>query len=135
MEYSLEQITTASDCDALLTAAEAHKFNLELDRKEQEKTYRLVLSTAGIESALSAAIAELASVESVIASEPDSPFKEEMKRRVPVLQVKINNLTSRSQRYGKIALLQKEYAMTCFDRQLEENDAYVTAVKERKGTL
>ena len=135
MDYSLNQITTASDCDALLTAAEADRFNLDLDRKNEEKKYRLVLSTSGVEAALASANAELASVQSVIASEPDSPFKEDMKKRVPILQVKINNLTTRSERYGKIALLQKEYAMSCFDKQIAENDAYVQAVTDRKKNL
>lgn len=136
MKYSLEQITTIEDCDILLEAAQIARQDLDLRKLQQEKQYRTVTTgTSGIDAALMAVVAELSALETVVATLPEGPTKSEMTTRVMVLGVKKRQLEDRREKYGVIALLQKEHAITNIDHEIVENGAYISAINERKGAL
>lgn len=136
MEYSLEQILTKEDCDMLLEAAAIARQDLDLQKLQQEKQYRSVTTgTTGIDAALMAVVAELSALETVVATLPDGPTKSEMTTRVMVLGVKKRQLEERREKYGIIALLQKEYAITNIDREIIENTDYINAITTRKDKI
>ncbi len=134
MEYSLSQITTREDCDVLLDAAIAEKRNLEIKNLQLDKQYAEVTTgSAGIDATLLATSSELTALESVVATLPEGETKETMQTRIMSLTLKKRQLTTRRENYGIIALLQKEYAMTCIDKEIIENDAYREALERRKS--
>ncbi len=136
MEYSLAQIITREDCDILLEAAAIARQNLDLQKLQQEKQYRSVTTgTTGIDAALMAVVAELSALETVVATLPEGPTKSEMTTRVMVLGVKKRQLEERREKYGIIALLQKEYAITNIDHEIIENTDYINAITRRKEQI
>ena len=136
MDYSLNQITTIEDCNMLLEEAVAERRNLDIKNLTLEKQYEEVTTgSAGIDATLLATTAELTALESVVATLPDSDTKKAMETKIMSLTLKKRQLTTRRENYGIIALLQKEYAMTCVDKEIAENTAYTEALNRRKGEL
>lgn len=136
MSYSLNQIITREDCEALLNAAQLERQDIELRRLQQEKQYRQVtMGTTGIDAALAAVITERAAVETVVAGLPEGTTKEQMSKRLMVLNLKKVQLEDRREKYGVLALLQKEYAIATINKEIVENDSYVDALNQRMREL
>ena len=136
MNYSLNRIISAADCDALLTIAGLDRKDLEFKKLQQERQYESVNNGASsIEADLLAVETEIQVSETVIATLPDGSVKAEFEDRLDNLQHKRNQLIKRREKYGTIGLMQKEYAISCFEQQLAETDAYINDLSRRKAEL
>ena len=135
MNYSLEQITTVADCDALLSAATLDRRRLDGKRIAQLEQYDLLNSSAGIDATLAGVTALVTAYQSIYDAMTDGPTKSNFKLKLQQQQVKQTQLQNRRDKYGILALLQKEFAITCIDQQIVESDACVLAVTDRKKAL
>ena len=135
MNYSIEQIITLADCNALLDAATLNKRRLQGKKVHEEDQYTLLNSSAGIDVALASIAAIITAYQSVYDAMQEGPAKRNYLLKIQQQQVKQTQLQTRRERYGVQALLEKEFAMTCLDEQIVESDAYIQALTDRKGKL
>lgn len=137
MGYSVDQISSIADCDVLLEAAAMDRRDLDYKKLQQNHSYENVSNgSAGVEAELSAVQAQITSNETVIATLPEGNI---VRKKLDDENVKLNYkkfiLGGRKERYGAIALLQKETILSGIERAIAENDAFVAAITERKGKL
>ena len=137
MGYSVDQISSIADCDVLLEAAAMDRRDLDYKKLQQNHSYENVSNgSAGVEAELSSVQAQITSNETVIATLPEGNVT---RKKLEDENVKLNYkkfiLGGRKEKYGAIALLQKENVLFGIDRAIAENDSFVTAVSDRKGKL
>ena len=136
MNYSLNQVTTVADCDALLNNANLERKDLNLRKLQQEKQYLSVSTgTTGIDAELMGLTAEIAAMETTIQNLPEGPIKVDWQRKLIIKNGKKTSMEIRRDKYGVIALVEKEFAIASIDKELEEMDAYVEALNQRKREL
>ena len=134
--YSLNMVTTIADCDALLDSANIERDELTYRKLQQERQYKSVTAgTTWVEAEISAVSSEIAGLEAVVTNLPAGPIKDQFESRLVKLRHKKFLLEERRERYGIIALLQKEYAISCIEKELVETDAYIDAVNARKAQV
>ena len=136
MNYTVSLLTTIADCQALINIANAEKDTLSyrktgLERMSQSAT----LTSAEIEAELTSVAAEIAALQTVIASLPDGPTKEDAIRKFKKADYKKTLLEQRKGKYGVLSLLEKEYDIACIEHDIEEADAFITAVTDRMNAL
>ncbi len=136
MDYTLTDITTVADCDALLQAADTDQQELNFKKIQQTRAYGITSSgSAGVDAQLAATIAEITGLETAVAGMPEGPSKQDLVDRLADLQHKKYLLEKRRRRYGSLAMIQKQYAITGTEKLLAENASYIDAVEQRKAEL
>lgn len=136
MSYSMSSLQTKAACSALLDIAGREKSNLEyrktgLQRQSDSATVSALEITAG----LAAVNAELAALESILATLPPGPtYDDNMVRKIKA-EYKKFLLEQRSGNYGPIALVEKEYDIACIDQAIVETDAFIAALTTRRDEL
>ena len=137
MEYSLSQVTSIADCDALLAKATLERRALSLKKDQINLKYDVSSSTsANIE-------AELASIDGEInvyqtgydnAAE-GTTAKETMGIKLENVKHRKFLLTQRRKSFGVLSRIEKEYDMFSLNKEIEENDVFVAAIKDRRAHL
>ena len=136
MSYSINKITQIADCDVLLTWAEKEKADLVFKRTSVERLTTNYSSTSvEIEAILQGVLAEIAAVEAVINVLPEGATKEIESKRKVRLEYKKFLLENRKESYGIVALLEKELDLQRLSKELEEIDAFITLVTQKKASL
>ena len=136
MIYSLSQIRTTEDCDALIQSANMEREDLQFRKQQQERQYHTVSSgSTEVDADLSAVNSEIAGIEGVINDLPAGPTKVQFQTKLIKLNYKKFLLEERKVRYGVFALLEKEYAINCVEQELSGNQAYLDALNQRKTEL
>ncbi|CAM3582882.1 hypothetical protein FSS13T_23580 [Flavobacterium saliperosum S13] len=134
--YSLNRITTITDCDTLLAWANKEKSELTLKKINDEYSVQNYGSTSiEIEAILQGVIAEIAAQESVIAILQEGPSKEEAIRKKTRLEYKRFVLTTRKENYGSVALLEKELDLDRINKELTSVETFITDLTAHRGTL
>lgn len=136
MNYTVSLLTTEADCQALIDIAQSEKDGLNyrktgLQRQRQTAT----LTSAEIESELASVIIEIDALQSVLNSLPEGPTKAETLRKYKKAEYKKFLLEQRKGNYGVMSLLEKEYDIACIEKDIEEADAFITAVTDRMHNL
>ena len=134
--YSVTQLTTAADCDAVLTIAAKEQKDLDwkkLSVERQKDTY--AENSVEISAELTAKEAELAALNDVIAGLPDGELKDDNVKKKTRTEYSIFLLNDRKANYGAVALLEKEYDLQRVLRELEETQKFITEVTARKAAL
>lgn len=136
MNYTVSLLTTEADCQALIDIAQSEKDGLNyrktgLQRQRQTAT----LTSAEIESELASVIVEIDALQSVMNSLPEGPTKAETLRKYKKAEYKKFLLEQRKGNYGVMSLLEKEYDIACIEKDIEEADAFITAVTDRMHNL
>jgi hypothetical protein len=136
MNYSMNLLTTQADCDTLLSFVTKDRKDLEyrrlgLERKVEDASD----SSSEIEAELQSTNAELAALESFVATLPDGPTKEETHSKITRLKYRQFLLQERKDNYGTLSLIDKEYDMACIDRNIIETNELIAAVEARKAQL
>lgn len=136
MSYSVNKLTTVADCDSVLEIAAKEKADLEfrktsLQRRQQSYSERSV----ALEADLAAVTAELGSVTTILGNLPAGDTKDDMEKRKRKLEYRKFTLEDRSKDFGAIALLEKEMEVAQVQKQIDEIDAFVSAVTTHKATL
>lgn len=136
MIYNINQIATVADCDALLAIANIELSMLNHNKYMEEWQYNNVTSgTASIDAELSAVVAEKTVLESVITTLADGPIKTQMDGKIFRLGYKERILNERRGKSGLLALIQKQYAISCIEKEISENGNYVSLITARKAEL
>lgn len=136
MNYTVSLLTTEADCQALIDIAQSEKDGLNyrktgLQRQRQTAT----LTSAEIETELASVIVEIDALQSVMNSLPEGPTKAETLRKYKKAEYKKFLLEQRKGNYGVMSLLEKEYDIACIEKDIEEADAFITAVTDRMHNL
>lgn len=132
----MDQLTTAADCDAVLSIAAKEQKDLEwkkLSIQRQKEAY--AENSVEIAAELAAKEAELAALDTVINTLPDGELKEDNIKKRRRVDYSIFLLNDRKANYGAVALVEKEYDEQRVLRELEETAALVTEVEARKAAL
>jgi hypothetical protein len=129
-------LTTRADCQALIDIANAEKEAADyrktgLIRQRQSAS----INAAEIEAELLSVNAELATLQPLLDTLPESPFKVDTLRKFKKSEYKKFLLEQRKDNYGALALLEKEYNIACVDESILETDAFITALTERMNAL
>ncbi|WP_316735844.1 hypothetical protein [Pedobacter aquatilis] len=136
MNYSVSTLTTVADCDTVLALIDKDKKDLsfrKLSLERQQENY--ANTTIEVSSEIEVLNAELAAVNTVIATLPNGETKDDNIKRQKKLEYNLFLLSNRKANYGAIALLEKEFNIARVLKELEEADAFAAAVITRKSTI
>ena len=134
--YSVNQLTTVDDCNAVLNIAQKEQKDLEWRRLSFERQKEMYSENAvEVSTELAAKEAELAALDAVIASLPDGELKDENIKKRKRTEYSIFLLNDRKANYGAVALLEKEFDLQRVMRELEETAIFIAEVEARKASL
>ena len=136
MNYSTPLLATKDDCQALIDIANAEKETLAyrktgLDRQRQNVT----LTAAEIEAELASVTAEVDALQSVYDSLPEGQIKQETLTRFRKAEYKKFLLEERKGNYGVLSVLEKEYDISCIEKDIVETDAFILALTTRMDSI
>jgi hypothetical protein len=136
MSFSVNLISTAADCNLLLSLAAKEKSDLEFRKLSLERQRSSYAETAvEVETELQSVSAELAALVSIIASLPDGQVKDENITKQKKLELKQYLLTEKKDNYGAVALLEKEFGQARLEKELTATQDFITAMEARKAAL
>lgn len=136
MSYSIENISSKSDCDLLISMAQKEKGDLEfrkLSLQRQQNSYEE--NSVVLNEELSAVNAELTAYNTIIANLPNGDLKNEQIAKQKKAELKLFMLTSKKDDYGAVALLSKEFDLARVQKELEEADNFIAAILARKQAI
>ncbi len=134
--YSVNQLTTVDDCNAVLNIAQKEQKDLEWRRLSFDRQKEMYSENAvEVSTELAAKEAELAALDAVIASLPDGELKDENIKKRKRTEYSIFLLNDRKANYGAVALLEKEFDLQRVMRELEETAIFIAEVEARKASL
>ena len=136
MNYSVAQLATVQECDAVLAIAGKEKADLQFRHTSvQRQQANYTESSVIISTELSAVKAELDAYASIMNSLPEGPAKEEALLKQKKLEYRQFLLTERQDDYGSVALLEKQMELGQLEQQLAELDVFLAAVQARRAAL
>jgi hypothetical protein len=136
MNYSVHTLTQVADCNILLSLATKEKADLTFKKLSDERmTTRFTETAIELDAALQAVIAEIAATETIIGVLPDGPTKDDAMDKKTRLEYKKFVLETRKESYGSVALLEKEMDLARVNQELNEMDAFIAAIENKKTEL
>lgn len=136
MSFTTDMISSADDCDLLLSLAAKEKGDLDfrkLSLQRQRSSY--AENAVEVEAELQSANSELAALNTIIASLPDGDTKDDNVTRQKKLELKQFLLKQKKDDYGAVALLIKEFGQARLEKELLAVQEFTTAVQDRKAEL
>jgi hypothetical protein len=136
MDYSLNQITTVAECDALLNIAQSEKD--ELTYRQTTLNYQMeskAEDSAEFNAELTAANAELATLVNTLEVLPEGPNRVDVTIRKMRLELRIFTMNQRVNSYGIVAVIDRQFEITRVEEQLNIADAFINQVEARKLQL
>ena len=136
MNYSTQLLATKPDCQALLNIANSEKETLAyrktgIDRQRQSVT----LTSAEIETELASVTAEMDALQTVYDNLPEGPTKQETLVKFTKAEYKKFLLEQRKGNYGVLSVLEKEYDISCIEKDIAETDAFILALTTRMNAI
>jgi len=136
MAYSVNSLTSAADCDLMLDVAEKQKSDLSFRKISLERRQTQYAENAvEFEADLQVTTSELSALGTIIAALPEGQVKDDNITRQKRLELKLFLLNEKKEDFGGIALVDKEFDLARVIKELEETDAFITAVQARKAAL
>jgi len=134
--YSVNQLTTVDDCNAVLTIAAKEKKDLEWKKLSFERQKDMYAENAvEVSAELAAKQAELTALDAVIANLPDGDLKDENIKKRKRTEYSIFLLNDRKANYGAVALLEKEFDLQRVLQELEETGVFIAELEARKAAV
>jgi len=134
--YSVTQLATVVDCDAVLNIATKEQKDLDWKKISIGRQKEMYSENAvEIATELAAKQAELTALDAVIAGLPDGELKDENIKKKKRAEYSIFLLNDRQANYGAVALLEKEYDLQRVLKELEETTVFIAEVEARKAAL
>ena len=134
MNYSFTLLSSKEDCDAMISMAAKNKAPLEY--KKLILQHKKEISTGNaveIQTDLQSVNAEIAALETVISTLPEGDTKKYNMSKKVKLEFKRFTLGERKESYGVLSLLDTEIDIGCIDKDIEEIDAFIAGVNNRKS--
>lgn len=136
MNYSVNNLTDVADCNVLLSMAAREKADLDFKKLSDERlTTRFAETSLELDADLQGVLAELAALETVIAVLPEGPSRDEALNKRTRLEYKKFLLETRKESYGSVALLGKQMDLARVVQELDEVDAFMVAISNKKSAL
>lgn len=136
MNYSVNNLSTVADCNALITWAGKEKADLNFKKLSDERlTSRIAETSQELDAELQGVLAEISATETIINILPDGPSKDDAINKKTRLEYKKFLLENRRESYGTVALLEKQMDLARVQVELDEVDAFITAVEQRKAAI
>ena len=136
MDYSIDQLTTAEECDAVLEILASDK-----EVAESKLTIQRI-SIERHEAASKESFSELETVEplqqalqTMVGTMPDSAIKDRYLKDLDRLAVRKRILGERVEQYSKEDLLLKQLEYNRMENDLPLYDALIQQVQDKKATL
>ena len=136
MNYSLNQMTTIAECDALLNTVRSEKSDLAY--RQTTLNYQLenkAEDSATFNAELNAATAELANLLPTLETMTEGPHKVDAIERKMRLELRIFSMTNRADNYGIKAVLVREFDIARVEAQLTLADDLISQIEARKVQL
>jgi hypothetical protein len=119
----------------LLAWAAQEKADLDHKRHNVEyATAKFTVTAQQVNGLLTAITAELAALETVIASLPEGPAMDDNINKKVRAEYKKFLLENRKESYGTVALLEKEMDLGRVPQEIAEVDVFIAAVEAQKAT-
>jgi hypothetical protein len=80
-------------------------------------------------------VVEIEATETIIRVLPEGPSKDDAINKLRRLEYKKFLLENRKESYGTVALLEKEMDLARVYQEIDEVDAFITAIETKKATL
>lgn len=136
MDYAVTNLTQVADCDVLLTWAARERADMAFKKTAEERLIvKYAETSVEIDAVLQGVLAEISSLEIIIASLPNGPVKDEQVRKKIKADYKKFLLETRRETYGMIALLQKQSDVARVDQEIESLDEFTSVIEAHKATL
>ena len=136
MSYSISKLTTTAECDATIAIATERKDDLlfqqtalHRDLTGQDK------SVASTNATLVAVNAQIAGFNAAIATMADGEAKKGLQSKLRRLNDQKENLEERLAKGGTTAFLETELDAELSRKQVEEIDAFIATINQRKSEL
>lgn len=134
--YSLNLVTTTTECDDLTTVIEKDRKGLAYKKASLERQAELYAeNSVEVDTDLAEVTAELTALQGVVATLPAGEAKDSNEARVKRLELKKFLLTQRDKDYAAVSLIAREFDLACVNSQLAEADALLAAIASRKAAL
>lgn len=136
MSYSVNLLTTASDCDNLLAKLAKEKDDLDFritQVSRQRKSYQL--NSVEIAADLQAAEGEITTLTAMLETMANGDRKEKTITDLDRAKLRKRVLLDRQKDYGSIALIEREVELSMTIVQLAEITAAIAEVEARKAAL
>ncbi len=136
MGFTTEMISTADDCDLLLSLAAKEKGDLDFRKLSLQRQRNSYAETAvEVDAELLAVTAELNALNTMIPTLPNGDAKDDNIGRQKRLELRQFQLTQRKDNYGVVAQLVKEFEQARLDKELLAVQEFTIAVQARKAEL
>jgi hypothetical protein len=136
MNYSIKNLTQIADCNALLSWATKEQADLNFKRLSDERlTARYAENAQELDAVLQGVLAELTATDTIISVLPEGLSKEDALNKKTKLEYKKFLLETRRESYGTVALLEKEMDLARILQEINEVEAFITAITSRKQEL
>lgn len=135
MAFSVNRLTTVAQCDALLTAKQRERTGLVNRLNNLQFQLDNWDDATSAEAELTATQALITGLTPVVAALPDGDDKRRNQNQLNRYETRVNNLTSKVENYGVVALLEKELDRDTLTGDIATLDTFVTAVTTRRAAL
>ena len=135
MAFSVNLLTTAVQCDALLATKQRERTGLVNRLNNLQVQLDNLNDSTSAETELTATQTLIAGLTPVVAALPGGDDKRRNQNQLNRYQTRANNLTSKVENYGTTSLLEKELDRDTLTGDIATLDTFVTAVSTRRAAL
>ncbi|RAK68324.1 hypothetical protein [Hymenobacter edaphi] len=136
MAYSVNQLSSRAQCDAVLALIAEERANLDLQQRILDKRRgNLSDDVTDLGAELTVKQAELTSLTTLLGTLPDGDTKADYERRKRALSRRITELQDRQLEFNPVSLIDREFDVARLNASLAEADALEAAVLARKAAL
>jgi uncharacterized small protein (DUF1192 family) len=136
MPLSTNLIATQADCDTIIAQLTDSRENLNFRRMSLERNKDAAASRAStVDADIAGVMAEIDSLNTVIAGLPDGPTKTEMQNRKVKADYRLFTLNQRKQSSGTTAVILLESGINEIDQRLAVLNTDIAEVEARRVAL
>ena len=135
MSFSVNRLTTAAQCDLLLTAKQRERTGLVNRLNNLQFQLANWDDATSAEAELTATLALIAGLTPVVDALPEGDDKRRNQNQLNRYETRANNLTGKVENYGVMALLEKELDRDTLTSDIATLDTFVVAVTTRRAAL
>ena len=132
MSYSLQNVSTPTECDLLLETAQGRMLDADFKKLTLERSIRKFhVAAKDTDGAIKAVIKELDDIRSVITLTDD----DRLNRKKNQLEYRLHALKTRKESQAVSTLIQKEFDLELVVKELDQINAFIRLVEKRKKDL
>ena len=136
MSYSINSVSTITECDALLTMAQKEKSDLDYRKitLNRDKTEALT-NGPEVDQELSVISTEITALKAIFSTLPAGDTKDDYEDRIKRAELRKRALTRKEENYGLVAGITLELDIARVEKEMEEINTFITEVTAKRATL